>query len=130
MSLLIFYKRLSAIKDKKGFDELQIEMIDRFGLLPKPTKHLIRVTELKLHAEQLGISKIDANAKRGLIEFSATPSTDPLTIVKMVQNQPQTYQLRGANQLLFYCDMPMAEARIQHVEALLVELTPNNEELT
>ncbi len=123
-SRLLFYKRLSAIKDEKGFDELQVEMIDRFGLLPEPTKHLIRVTQLKLQAEALGIVKIDVNAKRGSVEFSSTPLVDALTIVKMVQNKPQTYQLRGANQLLFQLELPFAEERIIAIEALLQELTP------
>ncbi|ODS24666.1 transcription-repair coupling factor [Candidatus Endobugula sertula] len=120
---LIFYKRLSAISDSRGFDDLQVEMIDRFGLLPEPTKHLIRVTQLKLQAEELGITKIDANAKRGLIEFSTTPKVDPLTIVKMVQNQPQNYQLRGANRLLFNIDMMSAEDRLKTTEAILTQLT-------
>ncbi len=124
---LLFYKRLSGIKEAKGFDDLQVEMIDRFGLLPEPTKHLIRVTQIKLHAEALGIAKIDSNAKRGSIEFSATPSTDPLTIVKMVQNQPQIYQLRGANQLLFTLDMKSAEERIVAVENLLEHLSPKSQ---
>lgn len=35
-------------------------MIDRFGLLPEPTKNLMRLTSLKLHAEKLGIKKVDA----------------------------------------------------------------------
>ena len=121
---LIFYKRLSAITDNKGFDELQVEMIDRFGLLPEVTKHLIRVTQIKLTAEKLGITKIEASAKRGLIEFSATPVVDPLIIVKLVQNQPQNYQLRGANQLLFTQDMMSAEQRLVAVEALLEKLSP------
>lgn len=119
---LIFYKRLASINTDSGFDELQVEMIDRFGLLPEPTKHLIRVTRLKLQAEQLGIQKIDVNAKRGLIEFSATPSIDPLSIVKMVQNQPQIYQLRGANQLLFNEDMFTAEQRLETTIQLLNRL--------
>jgi hypothetical protein len=42
----------------------------------------------------------------------------------MVQNQPQIYQLRGANQLLFHIDMLAAEERIQTVEELLLKLTP------
>jgi transcription-repair coupling factor (superfamily II helicase) len=121
---LIFYKRLSAITDDRGFDELQIEMIDRFGLLPEPTKHLIRVTQLKLQAETLGITKIDGNAARILVEFSSTPTADPLSIVRLVQNQPQSYQLRGANQLLFTQDMKQAEERIIAVEELLTTLTP------
>ncbi len=121
---LIFYKRLSSIKDHRDFDELQIEMIDRFGLLPEPCKHLIRVTQLKLRAEKLGITKIDANAHRGLIEFSATPVIDPLTIVNLVQSQPQHYQLRGGNQFVFNIDMMSAEERIITVEKILQKLTP------
>lgn len=122
---LLFYKRLSSIKDNKGFDDLQVEMIDRFGLLPEPAKHLIRVTQIKLEAEALGIDKIDANAKRIAVEFSSNPKTDPLSLVKMVQTQPQIYQLRGANQLLFHHDMPFAEERINAVNELLIALTPS-----
>ena len=121
---LLFYKRLSSIKDNKGFDDLQIEMIDRFGLLPEPAKHLIRVTQIKLEAEALGIAKVDANAKRIMVEFSANPKTDPLSLVKMVQNQPHLYQLRGANQLLFHHEMPLAEDRIETANQLLLALSP------
>ena len=121
---LLFYKRLSSIKNNKGFDDLQIEMIDRFGLLPEPAKHLIRVTQVKLEAEALGIAKVDANAKRIMVEFSANPKTDPLSLVKMVQNQPHLYQLRGANQLLFHHEMPLAEDRITAVNQLLIALSP------
>ena len=121
---LLFYKRLSSIKNNKGFDDLQIEMIDRFGLLPEPAQHLIRVTQIKLEAEALGIAKVDANAKRIMVEFSANPKTDPLSLVKMVQNQPHLYQLRGANQLLFHIDMPFAEDRIETANQLLLALSP------
>ena len=122
---LLFYKRLSAIKHAREFDELQVEMIDRFGLLPEPTKHLIRVTQLKVLAESMGITKIDVNAKRGLIEFSAKPTIDPLMIVKMVQSQPQIYQLRGGNQLLFSQDMLSAEQRLSAIDELLTTLQSN-----
>ena len=119
---LTIYKRLSGINTQAGFDELQVEMIDRFGLLPEEVKHLIRVTQIKLEAEALGINKINASAKQGKVEFSSTPVVDPLTIVKMVQNQPQHYQLRGANQLLFTTSMHSAEDRLATVEQLLISL--------
>ncbi|MGH1484936.1 MAG: transcription-repair coupling factor [Cellvibrionaceae bacterium] len=120
---LNLYKRLSGINSQAGFDELQVEMIDRFGLLPEEVKHLIRVTQIKLEAESLGINKINASAQQGKIEFSSNPVVDPLTIVKMVQNQPQHYQLRGANQLLFTISMHSAEDRLVAVEQLLSSLT-------
>ena len=48
---LILYKRIANAADEDGLKELQVEMIDRFGLLPEPTKNLVRLTLLKLQAE-------------------------------------------------------------------------------
>lgn len=120
---LNLYKRLANITQQSGFDEMQVEMIDRFGLLPEEVKYLIQVTQFKLRAESLGIKKINANAQQGKIEFSSNPVVDPLTIVKMVQNKPQEYQLRGANQLLFKLSMHSAEDRLAAVGHLLDSLS-------
>ncbi len=122
---LIFYKRLSSLETEKEFEELQVEMIDRFGLLPEALKYLIRVTQIKQLAQKTGIDKIDANARRGSIEFGNNPAIDPLSIVKMVQNQPHIYQLRGASQLIFQQEMKTAEERLMTVETLLYKLVNN-----
>ena len=37
---LLMYKRISHADSFDALDELQVEMIDRFGLLPEPTKNL------------------------------------------------------------------------------------------
>src|SRR6185312_6363726 len=37
---LTLYKRISSARDEEELRELQVEMIDRFGLLPEPVKHL------------------------------------------------------------------------------------------
>ncbi len=116
---LSLYKRLSAMRGPDEFREIQVEMIDRFGLLPNEVNDLIAVTQIKLQAETMGIIKIDANDKQGKLEFSADPDVDPLEIIKMVQNRPQDYQLRGANQLLFRADMHSAQDRISKVQELL-----------
>jgi transcription-repair coupling factor (superfamily II helicase) len=41
-------KRIASAADRNELKDLQVEMIDRFGLLPEPTKALFAVTELKL----------------------------------------------------------------------------------
>lgn len=56
-SRLILYKRIASATDAGALRELQVEMIDRFGLLPAPLKHLFRVTELKLRALPLGVRR-------------------------------------------------------------------------
>lgn len=120
---LIMYKRIASARSDDSIRELQIEMIDRFGLLPEASKNLLRVTKLKLQAEHIGIEKIDAGAKSGRIEFSADTQVNPLTLVKMVQNQPQKYRLEGADKLRFSLDMNKAEQRFQTIERLLSDLT-------
>ena len=122
---LIMYKRISNAKNAGQLRDLQVEMIDRFGLLPNQLKYLFRITELKLSANQLGISKIDAGDKGGKLEFSSNTNIEPITIVKMVQTMPQKYKMEGATQLRFHLDMNDHEARLQKVGELLQELSPS-----
>ncbi|MCP4596417.1 transcription-repair coupling factor, partial [Neptuniibacter sp.] len=117
-SRLIMYKRIANAASKKELKELQIEMIDRFGLLPEQVKYLFRVTELKLRAEVMNIVKIDAGSENGRIEFATDAKVDPLTLVKMVQNQPQKYKLEGADKLRFSLNMEKTENRFKAVESL------------
>ncbi|HEV2614782.1 MAG TPA: transcription-repair coupling factor [Gammaproteobacteria bacterium] len=96
---LVLYKRISSCKDQHKLDELQVEFIDRFGLLPEPTKNLFAVTALKLKSEHLGIKKITANIKSTRIEFSEKPNIDSLKIIKLIQTKPLLYKLDGPHGL-------------------------------
>src|SRR5690606_12960874 len=100
------------LKNDDELDELQVEMIDRFGLLPDPLKNLIRQTRLRFKAEQLGIIKVEANKEGGKIEFASKTRVDPLTIVNLVQRQPQHYKLDGANKLKFVFEMDDNDSRL------------------
>lgn len=119
---LIMYKRVSSATDDDALQELQVEMIDRFGLLPAPVKNLFRVSAIKLKAAALGITKLEASNQHGRLEFGKEPAVDPLVIVKLVQTQPQNYQLSGGNRLKFHADMENSESRFSTVETLLEHL--------
>ncbi|MEW5248446.1 transcription-repair coupling factor [Microbulbifer discodermiae] len=119
---LIMYKRIANAADRSALKELQVEMIDRFGLLPEPVKHLFHTTEIKLRANTMGIRKLEASAARGRIEFAEDTRVDPLTLVKLVQTQPGRYQLAGANQLNFSLDEGGAEQRLEEVSGVLEQL--------
>lgn len=122
---LIMYKRIANAKNDIELKELQIEMIDRFGILPEQTKNLFRQTLLKLQADPLGISKIDAGEKSGRIDFDADTVVDPFKLVQLVQQQPQKFQFGGASQLKFTLNMTKIEQRFKAVEQLLLQLTGN-----
>jgi len=119
---LILYKRISSAQSSESLRELQVEMIDRFGLLPEAVKNLLRVTLLKLKAQSLGINKIDASDTGGRLEFAAETQVNPLTLVKMVQNQPQRYKLEGADKLRVIQENKNPEQRFKMIEKLLGEL--------
>ncbi|MFC2973632.1 transcription-repair coupling factor [Azotobacter bryophylli] len=121
---LILYKRIASAPSEEELKELQVEMIDRFGLLPEPTKHLIRLTLLKLQAEELGIAKIDAGPQGGRIEFAAHTSVDPMVLIKLIQSQPKRYKFEGATVLKFQVPMERPEDRFNTLEALLERLHP------
>lgn len=123
---LILYKRIASAADEDSLKELQVEMIDRFGLLPEPTKNLVRLTLLKLQAEQLGIKKLDAGPQGGRIEFAADTKVDPLVLIKLIQGQPKRYKFEGATQFKFQVPMERPEERFNTLEALFERLTPQS----
>jgi transcription-repair coupling factor (superfamily II helicase) len=123
-SRLILYKRIASAADSEQLRELQVEMIDRFGLLPTAVKQLFAVTELKLKAAPLGISKMDAGTENGRLVFGPEPDVDPATIIALIQTMPQSYSLDGSDRLRFRFPMASAEQRLAVVADVLEQLSP------
>lgn len=120
------YKRISACQTEAQLHELQVEMIDRFGLLPIQVKYLFAVTELRQRAVTLGLAKIDAGKTYGRLEFSERTEVDPLRIVQLVQSAPARYKLDGATSLKFNHDGESPEQRLEAVNQLLDTLSKGN----
>lgn len=119
---LIIYKRIASANSSAELDDIQIELIDRFGLLPDQLKNLIAVTELKLKANSLGIQKIEANEAGGKLEFNAKTTVDPTVIIKLIQTQSQRFKLDGPTRLKFTLEKHEITQRIELVSKVLSEL--------
>ncbi|MGQ0285960.1 transcription-repair coupling factor [Pasteurellaceae bacterium 22721_9_1] len=119
---LSFYKRIAAAENKQMLDELKVELIDRFGLLPEPTKNLMQIAELRLLAKQLKVIKIDATLHGGFIEFNPTADIDPLKFLVLIQQQPAVFKFDGPTKFRFTCNLEQAKARLEFVMNLLNSL--------
>ena len=75
---LTLYKRIASARDADALRELQVEMVDRFGLLPEPVKQLFDVTALKLRATPMGIRKLEFGPAGGRVLFREKPEIDPM----------------------------------------------------
>jgi transcription-repair coupling factor (superfamily II helicase) len=119
---LIMYKRIASAANTDELRDLQVEMIDRFGLLPAPTRTLFKLTELKLQAGPLGIIKIETGEHGGRIVFGAQANIEPMLVIRLIQTQSNIYRLDGQHTLRFNLPLPDVDARIAAVEKLLTTL--------
>ena len=119
---LMIYKRIANATTHDQLRELSVELIDRFGLLPEPTKLLIRQTELKITAERLGIRRIDLGENGGHIEFKSDTRVPATKIIALIQTSPDRFKMASAHQLGILDRIVDRTERIGYVEAFLGEL--------
>jgi transcription-repair coupling factor (superfamily II helicase) len=122
-SRLILYKRIAGAGDQQELDDLKGEIIDRFGLLPISVQNLFVITSLKLQAQALGIIKVDIGDTKGKLEFSKTTTVEPIAIVRLVQQQANTYRLDGASTLRIEQQLAEFQDRVAFVEELFEVLS-------
>jgi transcription-repair coupling factor (superfamily II helicase) len=84
---LVIYKRLAHCNTQQDLDDMQQELIDRFGLLPEPAQTLLDSHRLRIAAKPLGISKVDASSEAIVIQFVPNPPIDPMKVITMIQSK-------------------------------------------
>jgi transcription-repair coupling factor (superfamily II helicase) len=122
---LSLYKRIANSKNQHALKEIQVELIDRFGLLPDSTKNLIQVTEIKQLCNPLGIKRLEAHANGGNILFTENTRVDPMFLVSLLQTQANTFKLDGPTKLKFNVDLRDNRQRTNWINQLLNTLESN-----
>ena len=119
---LLFYKRISNTDHQDKLDHIRIELIDRFGNLPQPVKQLFSVHQIRIKAEQLGMTKIDLGANGGVIEFSPDTPVQAISIIQMMQRNPTHYRMDGGQRLKVMRMLAEYDKRIEFIQDLLDQL--------
>ncbi|RKG34061.1 transcription-repair coupling factor [Acinetobacter tianfuensis] len=119
---LLFYKRISNTDTSEKLDNIRMELIDRFGVPPQSVKQLFAVHQIRLKAEQLGITKIDISAHGGSIEFAPDTPVQAISIIQMMQKHPTFFRMDGGQRLKVMVMLEEYEKRIQFINDLLDSL--------
>ncbi|EBP4759033.1 transcription-repair coupling factor, partial [Salmonella enterica] len=122
---LSFYKRIASAKNENELEEIKVELIDRFGLLPDPARNLLDIARLRQQAQKLGIRKLEGNEKGGTIEFADKNHVDPAWLIGLLQKQPQHFRLDGPTRLKFIQDLSERKTRIDWVRQFMQQLEEN-----
>ena len=121
---LVLYKRITQAGDEKALNDLAVEMIDRFGLLPPELKHLFTVAELRLEARALGMKRLEVGPAGGRVEFVAKPDININELLKMIQKESHTFELPSNDKLRVKGEYESIEDRLGLARELLDRLAP------
>lgn len=118
---LILYKRLSNCEDRDSLDELRIELIDRFGLLPEAAQLLFHCHALRLLGQPLAVQKIDANDENIVLQFGKDTPLEPQDLILLLQRDGR-YRLSGQDKLRVNRVSHSPLERVTHIKEVLEDL--------
>ena len=119
---LVLYKRMASCENDDQLDDMQQELIDRFGLMPDPARALLDCHRLRTAAKPLGIMRVDASADSIQVQFIPNPPVDAARIIALIQKSRE-YKLSGPDRLKIQVQIPGVEQRVARVRSLLNELS-------
>jgi transcription-repair coupling factor (superfamily II helicase) len=119
---LVLYKRLASCTRLDDLQDLQEELIDRFGLLPAQAEALMKCHRLRILAKPLGVTKIDASSEAIQLQFAQDTPVDPLAILKLLQKSPAC-RMNGPDKLRIAARHEHIAPRADFIEGLLRELS-------
>jgi transcription-repair coupling factor (superfamily II helicase) len=119
---LQIYKRMAGTMDRAQLDDLEAEIIVRFGPLPPPAKTLLVLHRLRQRSTALGIRRLELGGAAGLVEFGERHRVEPGRVVRLVQKQGSRYRLDGPTRLRLRIATVDSVARIAAAESVLADL--------
>lgn len=119
---LTLYKRISSAATEAELKDLQVEMIDRFGLLPEAVKNLFYLAQIKIRCQQIGIRKITARASGAIVDFDECPKIDPQNIIRLIQVFAARYRLDGPTRIKILQETTCDKERLDMITDFIEKL--------
>ena len=119
---LSLYKRFANCETPEQVNDLQEELIDRFGKLPEAAQALVETHRLRLLAKTVGIVKIDAHTEAAVMQFLPNPPIDAIHIIELIQKN-KNIRLNGPEKLRITAKMPNLDARVAQIKSTIRSLT-------
>ena len=95
------YKKIAGIRTMEEYYDMQEELEDRYGDLPKSVQLLLEVVLVKAEAHEMGIRAISQKHGNLLLEFQPQPNIDPQKLMQLLAKEKGKYLFTaGANPYL------------------------------
>lgn len=85
------YKKIAGVRTQEEYYDMQEEMEDRYGDLPKSVQALLEIVLVKADAHALGITAISQKHGNILLEFHSSPNIDPVRLTELITSEKGRY---------------------------------------
>ncbi len=114
------YRKLATTKDIVDIEQIESELIDRFGALPEETSNLIRLVRVRVQAAQMNIIHIKIASDR--VSFTWTDKVPHKAIKALSSLKGVELRQTAADQLILIRTQPAKKDPVSQLETLLRKL--------
>lgn len=95
-----YYKLLTEINDESDLDQIEKEMVDRFGQIPEQVANLFGTMLIRKMCKDLGVRDISSGPKNISLTFTNQTPVKPESIVRLTQNENKKYTITPEQKLI------------------------------
>ncbi len=120
---LVLYRRIAALEDRAGIDDLREELVDRFGELPEEADNLLRIIAIKGDCRRAGIARLDAGPLGAVVAFHEETFAAPDQLISWITGQDGHARMRPDQTLFVTGSWEKVSDRLDGAERLASELS-------
>ncbi|HBX42350.1 MAG TPA: transcription-repair coupling factor, partial [Deltaproteobacteria bacterium] len=96
---LDFYRKLATSRSVPEADELEMELLDRFGRLPAPAEALCDLTRLRAQMREAGVKEMKRGNGALFLALSGRSGIDRSVLVRLVTKERRTFSFARGEML-------------------------------
>ena len=121
------YKRIAAIENDEELEDMQDELLDRFGDLPAAVTNLLKIAEIRAMAHQAGATAVTGTRTEVKVTMFGQAKVDVTRIPALIQSYGGSLKVTGGASPVFSLKprgtvMFEQEALLAAVKKLLIEI--------
>ena len=125
---LRMYKRIAGAETPQTLNDVRAELLDRYGPMPAPVRHLLLASELKIAAQRVGVASIDRRLNSVQVKFTEKAAVDPSRLMQFVAANKGA-QFTPAGILKFHLKPGGSEEILNTLLELLANIAPETEQV-
>ena len=99
---LDIYKRISSFTDPDDRMDMEDELTDRFGDIPKPVENLLLVSDVRAMAHRAGVTEVLVNRQEITLKMYRKAKLDPAGIPAFIDRYSANIRFRPGDPPMFY----------------------------